>query len=136
MENKTEITATPSFSFKKEERLSSKKVIDRLFVEGESFLIYPLKVVFLRTDLLCNFPAQAGFSVSKKNFKRAVHRNRIKRLMRESYRLKKHILYSQQTNGQLAVFFIYVGKEILSYKKVESAVVKAIQQLGKRSQKS
>ncbi len=135
MNKSAEISSKPSFSFQKGERLCSKKVIDRLFSEGESFLVYPLKVVYLYTKLPGQFSVQAGFSVSKKNFKRAVHRNRIKRLMREAYRLHKHILYAQQTGTQLAVFYIYVGKEILSYHKVEQAVVKAIQQIEKRSQK-
>ena len=118
-----------SFSLKKDERLCSKKLIEQLFAKGESFLAYPLKVVFLETTLETKFPAQAAFTVSKKNFKRAVKRNRIKRLMRESYRLNKNPLYITLGNRQLAIFFIFIGKELPVFSRVESAMKKAITKL-------
>ncbi len=129
MENMAEIKTTQSHSFKKEERLCSKKIIDRLFAEGQSFLAYPVKIVFLPTELNTNFSVQAGFTVSKKSFKRAVKRNRIKRLMREAYRLHKHELYRQLNERQLAVFFIYIGKEMPQYAAVENAIKKAVQRI-------
>ncbi len=132
MENKAEITTTQSHSFKKEERLCSKKIIDRLFSEGQSFLAYPIKVVFLPTELNTTFPVQAGFTVSKKSFKRAVKRNRIKRLMREAYRLHKHELYRQLNDRQLAVFFIFIGKELPAYSSVEAGFKKAFDKLIKQ----
>ncbi len=92
-ENKNEIKR--SFSFKKEERLCSKKIIDKLFSEGESFLVFPLKFVFLKTSLPSKFPVQTGFSVGKRTFKKAVQRNLIKRKMRETYRLNKHNFYRE-----------------------------------------
>ncbi|WP_346856354.1 ribonuclease P protein component [uncultured Draconibacterium sp.] len=113
-----------SFSLKKAERLSSKKIIDKLFAEGDSILQYPLKIVFLKTELPTEFPVQAGFTASKRNFKRAVARNRIKRLLRESYRLHKHILYDQLHDRQLAIFILYIGKEIPQYTAVENAIKK------------
>lgn len=131
MKNHSDISPV-SHTFKKEERLCSKKVIDQLFLNGNSFLIFPLKVVFHEIPLPTSFPAQAGFSVSKKNFKRAVHRNRIKRLMREAYRLNKHELYKQSETRQLAVFFIFVGKEITSFAAVESAMNKALKRIAKQ----
>lgn len=129
MKNQEEIS-TASFTFRKEERLCSKKVIDQLFLNGKSFLVFPLKVVFLESPLPSSFPVQAGFSVSKKIFKRAVLRNRIKRLMRESYRLNKHELYTKLENRQLAVFFIFVGKEMTDFKSIERAMKKSLQRLG------
>jgi len=128
MENQTRIS-TVSHTFKKEEKLCSKKVIDRLFMEGNSFLVFPVKVVFLRTNLSSTFSVQAGFSVGKKIFKRAVHRNRIKRLMREAYRLNKNDLYQKIENRQLAVFFIFIGKEMADYKTIERSMKKAIQRI-------
>lgn len=129
MENKSEIKTKSSYSFKKDERLCSKKVIDRLFSEGQSFLFYPLKVVFLSTPLNTSSSVQAGFTVSKKNFKQAVKRNRIKRLMREAYRLNKNDLYLELGEKQLAVFFIYIGKEMPVFSKVEKAIKKAFRQI-------
>jgi len=117
------------FTLKKAERLSSKKIIDKLFTEGGSFLQYPIKIVFLQTDLPSDYPAQAGFTVSKKTFKRAVARNRIKRLLRESYRLNKHIIYDTYPNSKIAIFFIFIGKELPEYKQIERAMSEGLKKL-------
>lgn len=117
------------FSFKKEERLSSKKVIDKLFSEGESFLVFPLKVVFIKTSLKSKYPVQAAFSVGKRNFKLAVHRNLIKRRMRETYRLNKFQLYNILGDKQVAVFFLFIGKELPDYKQINTAMEKGIKKL-------
>lgn len=124
-ENKSE------FTFKKEERLCSKKIIDKLFSEGKSFLAFPFKVVFLQVPLKSTYPVQVGFSVGKRNFKRAVKRNLIKRKMREAYRLHKSELYQLTGEKQLAVFFIFIGKTIPDYSEVEMGIKKGIKKLGK-----
>ena len=116
-------------SFSKEERLSSKKVIDKLFSEGESFLAFPLKIVFFKTELPSKYPVQAAFSVGKRNFKLAVQRNLIKRKIRESYRLNKHYLYDSLGDNQIALFFIYIGKDIPEYKQIETAMKNSIERL-------
>uniref|UniRef100_UPI0032166547 ribonuclease P protein component n=1 Tax=uncultured Draconibacterium sp. TaxID=1573823 RepID=UPI0032166547 len=117
---------TKSFSLTKKERLCSKKVIGKLFEEGDSILQYPIKMVFLKTDLPAETKAQAGFTASKRAFKRAVTRNRIKRLLRESYRLNKHIIYNELNDEQLALFFIFIGKEIPKFETVELAMKKGL----------
>lgn len=119
------------FLFKKEERLRSKKIITRLFSEGTSFLTYPVKTIFLSAALPTSLPAQAAFAVSKKKFKHAVQRNRIKRLMREAYRLNKKELYQLAGDNQYAIFFIFIGNEMPDFKQVQSAIKKIIIQLGK-----
>lgn len=79
---------------------------------------------------LSPYPAQAAFSVSKKNFKRAVKRNYLKRRMRETYRLHKAILYQALPEGeQLAVMFIYSAKEIKDYEVIEKSMKKALTKL-------
>lgn len=80
------------FSFRKDEILRKKKLIDRLFAEGSSFYIYPFKVFYLPVTLDTESPAQILISVGKRSFKHAVDRNRIRRQIREAYRLQKQML--------------------------------------------
>lgn len=134
MQGKQEITNKVSFGLKKEERICSKKVIDKLFAEGESFFSYPLKIVFMKPEIHSDFPAQAGFAVSKRNFKRAVKRNRIKRLMREAYRTKKHLLYDELKEDRLAIFFVFMGKQLPTFAQIDKAMSKSIYNLIKRLQ--
>jgi ribonuclease P protein component len=136
MEKKPEIKTDKSFTFKKAEKLCSKKIIDQLFANGQSFIAFPLKIVFLPTELQTSSPVQAGFTVSKKIFKRAVTRNRIKRLMREAYRLNKYQLYEQVEDKQLAVFFIFIGKEMPTFVSVETAIKKAFHQISRKKEES
>ena len=112
------------YTLHKEERLKSRKAIDQLFAQGRSFSSFPLRVIHL--DVTASAPAfsksnvQAAFSVSKKYFKKAVDRNRIRRLMKEAYRLKKNELQEQLKKQQkhLVVFFIYTGNELPKYQPV------------------
>ena len=117
------------FTFKKEERLCSKRLFDQLFAEGHSFLVYPLKVVYKETAFSGNYPAKVAFAVRKKIFKSAVRRNRIKRLMRETYRLNKHWLYRRLGEKRLAIVFIYVGKEQPGYGPMEKAMKKGLSKM-------
>ena len=101
----------------KEERLKSKKLIERLYKERNSVKAFPLRMIFLQTEHTSKFPSQVGVSVPKRNFKRAVDRNRIKRLMRESYRLQKEIVYNNLEEPY--VFMIsYIGKEECTYESL------------------
>jgi len=100
-----------------------------LFLSGNSFLSYPLRIVWkIFVELPSESPVQAGFSVPKKLFKHAVDRNRMKRMMRESYRHHKAELYEalNQSEKRLAFMMIYIAKEELPYSKIEPAVIKAI----------
>lgn len=121
----------PDFSLGKEDRLCSKKIIEKLFSEGESFLSHPLKVVYLKTTLPGNIPVQTAFTVSKKGFKRAVHRNLIKRRLRETFRLNKRLLIGFTAENQIAIFIIFIGKEIPEFSVVEQAMKKALNRISK-----
>jgi ribonuclease P protein component len=105
-----------------------------LFLSGNSFLSYPLRIVWkVFSDLTFEVPAQAGFSVPKKLFKRAVDRNRMKRLMRESYRFHKSALFAtlNQSDKRIALMMIYIAKEELPFSKIEQATTKAIEKIAR-----
>jgi ribonuclease P protein component len=114
------------FTLGKEERLKSRKLIERLYTEGKVVKKFPLRMVYLQTEHTSNYPAQVGVSVPKRLFKKAVDRNRIKRLLRESYRLNKEIVYSEVDKPY--VFMIsYLAKEEWKYVDVERKMKKLLQ---------
>jgi ribonuclease P protein component len=120
------------YTFKKEERLCNKKLIDKLFHNGSSFLCYPFKASWLLSDEPQPFPAQILFAVSKRRFKRAVDRNLIKRRMREAYRLhKQQSLYEilNSSDKRIVLSLGYIGKEIVAYDFAEKKMVKLLSQL-------
>ena len=127
------IPAKQRFTFGKAEHLCLEKEIDRLFLSGERFLAFPLQVVFLSAENGGGV-ASVLFSVSKKRFKRAVHRNRVKRLMRECFRLNKAPLYEllEEKNMSLSMAFVFIDKELPDYQLVEKGMLKAIDKLMER----
>lgn len=114
-------------TFRKEEKLKKKKLITELFTTGKSISVFPLKLVYLEMDHESNYKIQAGVSVSKRNFKRAVDRNRIKRLMRETYRKNKYLIYNSEDTKKHIFMFIYQGKNEESYQVVEERMIKLIE---------
>ena len=123
-------------TFKKEERVFLQKEIDLLFREGVSFISYPLRVIYIEKKAPSEADASILISVSKRKFKQAVKRNRLKRLIRESYRLNKKPLceFLEEKETGLLIAFLFVGKELNQYKAIETAVVKAINTLRERLQ--
>lgn len=98
------------FTFNKKEKLKSEKLITQLFVQGQSVVTYPLRLVYMPMTFGDGSVLKAGVSVSKRNFKRAVDRNRIKRLMREAYRLQKET-YFNNFSTPYALMILYIGKD-------------------------
>ena len=115
-------------TFKKAEKLKSKKIISSLFDGGEKMKHFPLLMVYTQCSLLENVSIQAGFSVSKRRFKNAVDRNRIKRQMREAYRLQKPFLKISEPQ-QFAVLFIYIHHQKLPFSQIEEAMKQCLKQL-------
>jgi ribonuclease P protein component len=115
------------FTFSKKERLSSEKDIQELFKKGSSFYLFPFKILFLSCSASAG-PHQVLISVSKKNFKTAPDRNRIKRRLREGYRLNKHILPPAYF---LKIGFIYTHKEILPGPEISEKMVHALRKLSR-----
>ena len=119
------------YTFKKEEKLKSRKLIDKLFQNGKRLKSFPIQLVYLQTDHTSDYLVQAGFSVSKKYFKRAVDRNKVKRLMREAYRLQKNLLLdSEEKDTKKMIFmFIYIGKEIFLYEIIQKNMLYLLQEI-------
>ena len=107
-----------SFRFPKKEKLKSRKLIELLFTEGSAITRFPLRLLYLEKELPKDTQVQAAVTVSRKAFRNAVSRNRIKRLMRESYRLNKALVFNN-IEGNFAFLFLYLGKEMPTFKEVE-----------------
>lgn len=115
-------------TLRKAERLNRKKVIEKLFATGSrSFSIFPLRVVYLAVEEL-ETPASILISVSKRRFKRAVKRNRVKRQIREAYRKNKSgLLQSLNDKGlKLAIAFIYLSDRITETEEIEEKMKTAL----------
>jgi ribonuclease P protein component len=111
-----------AFTYPKEEKLKSKKSIEILFSEGKSVSKYPLRLVYAENTIEEKELIKFGVSVSKKYFKKAVDRNRLKRILRECYRLNKHLLVDT-IQKPMSLMFFYQSKEVLSYQEINEKTI-------------
>jgi len=114
------------FTFKKIERLCSKKAIDALFTSGKGKTQFPIKLMYKLSEFESEYPVRAMFVVPKKKHKRANKRNTLKRRMREVYRLHKHELYNAVGNQKLDIMFIFLSNEEFEYTEIEKAMCSLI----------
>lgn len=122
-----------AFSYPAAEKLKSKKIIDLLFSEGKSVNKYPLRLVYVAHDFEEDVPLKMGVSVSKKHFKKAVDRNYYKRVLRECYRLNKHLLVEQLDTKYCCMFF-YQTNEKLSYQEINQKTIQLFEKFVKTTQ--
>jgi ribonuclease P protein component len=137
---------TTHFTFQRHERLKSRKLTESLFKKGHSFAVFPFRVVYMTTatgfeipeakSFKHNCPAQMGVGVGARHFKKAVDRNRIKRITREAWRVQKATLYHSlhEKKIQAAVFLIYQSKEKLDHSTISAAIQEVIQKLIRRTE--
>lgn len=120
-------------TFKKEEKLKKNKLIGELFTSGKVINAYPIKLIYLQIEHDSPFKIQAGVTVSVRNFKKAVERNKIKRLLREVYRKNKQLIYQSKHTKKHIFMFIYVGKKEEKYALLENKMKQIIQLFLKRT---
>lgn len=108
-----------SRSFNKHEKLKSEKAISDLFMNGQTITLYPLRLIYKIQSDSVDSKTKTAVSVSKRNFKRAVDRNRIKRLLREAYRLNKSHFFNN-TNNEYALMILYLGKDMPDFNLINS----------------
>lgn len=119
-----------TFTYNKTEKLKSKKTIDELFAKGKSFVVFPVKIFyqFVEKDEESNI--NCGVAVSKKSFSKAVDRNRIKRLLRETYRLNKLPLHNTVTEKKLVLFIVFIDKKIpVNQQHLNKPITEAIEKI-------
>ena len=120
------------FSFRKEERLSSRKIIQELFDKGSSFYLHPFKIIYRKHPVQDETHSQVLITVPSKNFRKAVDRNKIKRRVREGYRLNKEKLLPEK---KWLIAYIYVAKEILPSRLIHQKISESLVTLNNRNEK-
>jgi ribonuclease P protein component len=120
-------------TYPRTEKLKSRKLIQQLFAEGKSVTASPVKCIYLVNPPELSETLQTGVGASARNFKKAVHRNRIKRLLREAYRLNNQFLHQQleEKKIRVALFVLFIGKELPTLPIIETAVKAALEKLRK-----
>lgn len=121
------------FTFAKNEKLTGETTVNELFLKGESFIAYPVRVVWTY-EMAEAASLKVLMSVPKKKLKHAVDRNRVKRLLREAYRHHKQELSSLilEKGLQVKVAFVWIPNEVLEYAKVERKVADALSKMQKQ----
>ena len=109
------------FKYRKKDKLKSKKLIEQMFNEGKMVTVYPLRLIYLKTEFDDNSTIKTGVSVSKRLHKTAVARNRIKRLLREAYRLNKP-LYFNNSSTSYAFMILYLSKDGTTFDNLNNSM--------------
>lgn len=120
------------YGFPKRERLYGLKTVEKLYTEGDAFVAFPFRIVCLNNDEIGETePVRVMVSVAKKRYKHAVDRNRIKRLIREAYRLNKAMIcdFAADNELHLHLAFQYISNEIMPFDEMDARMKKALNKL-------
>jgi len=122
-------------TFTKDERLRSKILIKKLFDDGAKWNFFPFRIIVLKCQIPSKYPVQLLISVPRSLYRKAVDRNRIKRLIREAYRKNKYILYEslEEVHLQKMVCIQYTAKEILSFQLIQEKIILLLQRLKEKN---
>jgi ribonuclease P protein component len=121
---------TGTFTFGKKERLSQRSDIERLFNEGHSFSLPPFRVFYIRSASPETAPVKILIAVPKKKYKRAVDRNKLKRMIREAYRLNKAVIAESVNSPCLHVGFVYTAQgSIPAFTEIENKMKGCLEKL-------
>ncbi len=111
--------------FPKKEKLKGKKLFEKLFSEGKSITVFPIKLLYTEGDFNDGSTAKVGVVAPKRKFGSAVKRNRIKRMLREAYRRNKHLVFNN-IEGNFAFLFLYLGNKMPKQPEVDNAVIELL----------
>jgi ribonuclease P protein component len=117
-------------TFSKNERLCSPVWIEKLFEKGKSFNRFPFRLTWLEMPT-SDVPVKIVISIPKRNFKKAVDRNRLRRQVKEVYRKEKSQLYANLNDKKILLMLIYTNRTKMEFKELEQKVIEALQQLNK-----
>ena len=125
------------FTLNASERLKSRKLMERVFKTGTRWNKFPFRVSFLIDKDSEDGTIKFGCSAPVRNFKKAVDRNRVKRLMKEAFRLEKHLLAEQlkQKNARLVVFVIYTSPGLPKFETIKTSMNELVLKLKDEIQK-
>lgn len=118
-------------TYKREERLKSRKLIRELFLKGRSFTVFPFRVLTMENDQQVNSPVEFAIAVPKRNLKKATERNSVKRVVREAWRLNKEAVYLPLSGAdkRIVVMLIYNNRQILTFKEAEQKIKEIVSRL-------
>lgn len=111
--------------FPKKEKLKSKRLFEKLFSEGKSITVFPVRLLYVDRAFADGPTAKVGVVAPKKKFGSAVTRNRIKRMLREAYRRNKHLVFNN-IEGNFAFLFLYLGDKMPEQTEVDKAVMELL----------
>jgi ribonuclease P protein component len=125
-------------TFRKQEKICNQNQIDRLFKEGRTLKSGQFRLLFIETDVSRPYPLQLLIAVSKKNLHHAVDRNRMKRLIREAYRMGKHTIMETylKAGKNCDIAIIFTGKQCVSFTETETAINELLDRLISKHEKN